>query len=279
MQVNAGCDSSRGNLRKGLRDPFVSCLVLRGNLLTSWCNKNYPTVLRRKTKSICQSTSTSVTGAAATAVCMGTGNTISRFWQERKRSRQSQGRDTSLLCGFHHSHNRDFNKTKMPSLTRRHARWVSGWLTPLTVWKSHCDSAAWTRSFRWYTFIPETIVQADDAWWMRAAEHQQKGSPLCTYRCGGQMSNASMLHLNQTRGKCLIDGLAECRMWYKSAAAAQVYAHELVHRRCCCSESPDVCPPHPPKKGWFIEIKWEKQFCKLVTNKWLITKCKECNSI
>lgn len=63
---------------------------------------------------------------------------------------------------------------------------------------------------------------------MRAAEHQQKGLPLSADT--GEMRNASMLHLNQTRGKCLIDGVAEWRMLHKSDAAVQVYARELVYR-------------------------------------------------
>lgn len=57
------------------------------------------------------------------------------------------------------------------------------------------------------------------------------------------MRNASMLHLNLTGGRCLIDGLAEWGVLHKSAAAAQVYAGELVPRLHCCSEPPDMCTP------------------------------------
>lgn len=52
---------------------------------------------------------------------------------------------------------------------------------------------------------------------------------LCRYRCGGEMRNAPVLRLNQTGGKCLIDGLAEWRMLHKSNIVAQVYTRELVH--------------------------------------------------
>lgn len=70
------------------------------------------------------------------------------------------------------------------------------------------------------------------------------------------MRNALMLHLNQTGGKCLIDGLAEWRMLHKSDAAAQVYARELVHRFAAVLNH-QICAL-PPKKVQFMEIKWEE---------------------
>lgn len=144
-----------GDFKK--RDPFVSPPHVNIPIKSTrysyhrwgWLNENYPTTLRRKTKFIHHS-----------KLAAGHGEAL-------------------LLCELHHSQGHNFNQTKKTSVTRTHARvWVSGRLTPLTVWKSHCDAAARTHLFRWYTFITETIVEADDTWWMRAAEHHQKSLPL-----------------------------------------------------------------------------------------------------
>lgn len=119
-----------------------------------WLNKNYPIDLRRKPNVFTTASNALSKDLLVVQLCVWGWITISI-----KRKSPPSPEHTCT-----HTHTGEWR--------------VTGWLTPLTVWKSDCDAAAWTRSFRGYAFIAETVVQGDDTWWMGAAEHQQKGSPL-----------------------------------------------------------------------------------------------------